>query len=196
MGGPRPGARTPALALWAHAAVPGAVAVVCAAGAVRLLRQRLTAVTVRGRSMEPGYVDGDRVLVSRPGRLVPGRVVVLERSCPDGGRSLPPLPPGASPEAVRGRHWIVKRIAAVPGDPVPRTTVPALAAVPETRVPPGRLVLLGDNPDASIDSRQVGYFPLDRILGTVMCPLGRSEGTTSSEASVRAAASRSRRARS
>ncbi|MGV9249082.1 S26 family signal peptidase [Streptomyces sp. NPDC003710] len=196
MAGPRPGVRTPAHALWARAAFPGAAAVVCAAGAVGLLRRRLTAVTVRGRSMEPGYTDGDRVLVSRTGRLVPGRVVVLERGCPDGGWRLPPLPPGASPQAVRGRHWIIKRIAALPGDPVSRTTVPALAAAPESRVPPGRLVLLGDNPGASIDSRQVGYFPLDRILGAVMCPLGRSGGTTSSEASVRAAASRSRRARS
>ena len=55
--------------------------------------------------------------------------------------------------------------------PVPRESVPALAAAGEDRVPPDRLVLLGDNADASLDSRHYGYFPTDRVLGTVLRPL-------------------------
>jgi signal peptidase I len=30
------------------------------------------------------------------------------------------------------------------------------------------LVLLGDNPDWSYDSRQFGYFPAERLLGVVV----------------------------
>jgi signal peptidase I len=116
------------------------VVVTCA-----LLARRLVAVTVRGMSMEPTYRDGDRVLVRRGGALTPGQVVVLEES---GG-------------------WLIKRVAAVPGDPVPRDRVPALAEVREDRVPEGKLVLLGDNQDVSMDSREVGYFPVERVLGAV-----------------------------
>ncbi|MFE6099209.1 S26 family signal peptidase [Streptomyces laurentii] len=135
-------------------AVLAAVLTLALAGIV-LLGRRLVVVTVRGESMRPAHRDGDRLLVRRgPGRPRRGDVVVL-------------VPPGAR----HSRHWIVKRVAAAPGDRVPRGDVPALTAVPEARVPPGHLVLLGDNPPASIDSRQVGYFPADTLLGVVLRPL-------------------------
>ncbi|WP_255950028.1 S26 family signal peptidase [Streptomyces odontomachi] len=35
-------------------------------------------------------------------------------------------------------------------------------------VPPGRLVLLGDNPGVSFDSRHLGCLPCERVLGTVV----------------------------
>jgi signal peptidase I len=44
----------------------------------------------------------------------------------------------------------------------------ASADLPERLVPPGKLVLLGDNPEWSYDSRQVGYFPGERLLGIVV----------------------------
>lgn len=47
------------------------------------------------------------------------------------------LHPHGSAPAARTR-WIIKRVAAVPRD-----TVDTLAAVPEDRIPPGKLVLLG-----------------------------------------------------
>ncbi|MET7301344.1 S26 family signal peptidase [Embleya sp. NPDC005575] len=130
-------------------------------------RRRLVAVTVRGSSMEPAYRDGDRVLVTRGSRPAPGRVVVIAHARP-----------GRSASDARTRTWLIKRVAAVPGDPVPRDGVAALAAVPERHVPPGKLVLLGDNPDASLDSRQMGYFAADRVLGTVMRRMGLSAPTT------------------
>lgn len=68
---------------------------------------------------------------------------------------------------------MIKRVAAVPGDPVPRDEVPALADVPEACVLPGKLVLLGDNPDVSYDSRRAGYFPAERVLGVVVRSLSR-----------------------
>src|SRR6266545_1800605 len=69
--------------------------------------------------------------------------------------------------SVFGR-WMIKRVAALPGDPVPRQAVPMLAGRPEDAVPPAMLVLLGDNGSASYDSRQVGYFPADRLLGVAV----------------------------
>jgi signal peptidase I len=68
-------------------------------------------------------------------------------------------------------RWIVKRAAAVPGDPGPRESVPALRSAAEQRVPPRRLVVLGDRPDRSYDSRQYGYLAADRIMGVVVRPL-------------------------
>ncbi|MFI6764670.1 S26 family signal peptidase [Streptomyces sp. NPDC050355] len=137
------------------------------------LRRRLVAVTVRGASMEPAYRDGDRVLVRR-GRLpAPGQVVVV-RDLPDTGpTTAPDLGPSATAvpatpaRAVPVPALLIKRVAAVPGDPVPRARVAALAGVPERYVPHGQLVLLGDNPAASFDSRHRGYFAAAQVVGTV-----------------------------
>lgn len=133
-----------------------------AAGAAALLRCTVVRVTVRGSSMAPGYEDGARVLVHRGGRVVAGRVVVLE--CP--AREVA----GPRPSVDRGadRRWIIKRVAAAPGDPAPVDRVPGLDRTAGSVVPPGRLVLLGDNPLNSYDSRQAGYFPMERVLGTVV----------------------------
>ncbi|WP_078603299.1 MULTISPECIES: S26 family signal peptidase [unclassified Streptomyces] len=152
----------------------GAAALAAGLGATAvLLGRRLVAVTVRGTSMEPTYRDGDRVLVRRDSRFTPGQVVVVERPVPGRGWHRPPLARDSAAHAVTGRDWLIKRVAAAPGDPVPHERIPALAHVPETRVPPGRLVLLGDNPAVSFDSRRVGYFPAERVLGAVLRPLPR-----------------------
>lgn len=121
----------------------------------------LIAIKVRGPSMEPALASGRTVLVVRGLRLRVGDVVVVER--PDQmepARWLaPPLsrPLGTTP-------WLVKRIAAGPGDLVPP---PVRARVGAQVVPEGFVVLLGDNPRVSYDSRQAGFFPRDRVLGRV-----------------------------
>ncbi|MGW1060227.1 S26 family signal peptidase [Micromonospora rubida] len=148
-------------------ALPGglfAVALV-RAGSVAL-RRHFVAVTVRGTSMLPAYDDGDRVLVRRAGTPTVGQVVVVER--PAHGWRLPPLPRGASAAAIANRIWMIKRVAAVAGDPMPG----GLPAPPDEpggpSVPRDRLVLLGDNRAASVDSRQLGLFPTERVLGAVL----------------------------
>lgn len=133
----------------------------------------LVAVTVRGASMEPEYHDGDRVLVRRVAHPATGQVVVVERPVPGIGWPEPPVPRGAGAPALTGREWLIKRVAAVPGERVPREGIPALAHAVEDVVPPGRLVLLGDNRSISFDSRRVGYFPAERVLGTVLRRLPR-----------------------
>lgn len=97
-----------------------------------------------------GLPGGDRVLVRRDSGPRAGDVVVLRH-------------PPAGSDAATTPSWIIKRVAATPGQPVPLATVR-----PGTRVPAGRLVLLGDNRGASTDSRHVGYYRSDDLLGTVV----------------------------
>jgi signal peptidase I len=128
----------------------------CGVLATLMLRRRFTVVTVTGDSMLPTFGPGDRVLVRRVriGRLRRGQVVVVEM-------------PGTS-------EWMIKRVAALPGDPRPADCLPATEEPVERCVPRGKLVVLGDNPPWSQDSRQIGYVPGDRLLGVVVRPIGGS----------------------
>ncbi|NUW38473.1 hypothetical protein HTZ77_44830 [Nonomuraea sp. SMC257] len=152
--------------------VSGAVALVAVLGALTALtvvavvgvvgvRRRYLVVTVHGESMLPTYRPGERVLVrrARADSLRAGQVVVLSDLVPAGGAELRP-------------RWIIKRVAALPGDPIPRDTVPALRTASGTRVPAGHLVVLGDNPDRSHDSRHSGYLTTDRLYGVVLRTFG------------------------
>ncbi|MBN6051026.1 hypothetical protein JYK22_03680, partial [Nonomuraea sp. RK-328] len=120
--------------------------------------------------MLPTYRPGERLVVRRTSArtLRGGQVVVLA------GLGHRPRPDGRPEDGAElSPRWIVKRIAAVPGDPIPRDTVPALRAASGTRVPDGHLVVLGDNPDRSHDSRHAGYFTTDRLLGVVLRKVGQ-----------------------
>jgi signal peptidase I len=141
----------------------GACALVVLAAALVWLRRRYVVVTVHGASMRPTYREGDRVLIRRaPITAVrPGQVVVVASG-----------PPGTALPGDVSR-WLIKRAVAVPGDPVPRERFPALRAVADTAVPAGHLVVAGDNPDRSFDSRQAGYVTPGRLLGVVTRRLGR-----------------------
>ncbi|RFU37562.1 hypothetical protein DZF91_32210 [Actinomadura logoneensis] len=162
---------------------------VLASGAAAVLwaRRRLVVVTVEGWSMAPTFGDGDRVLVRRRSLadVRPGDVVVLEPPETPDHLSRPPGPPAPArgsgaptepdrrdgpdrPEELDGTDWNVKRVVALPGDPIP-PGVPGEGGP----VPPGRLVVLGDNPD-SVDSRQRGLYAGDRLLGVVLRRLGGS----------------------
>ena len=194
-------------------AVPACLAATLV-GAALWLRRRYTVVDIVGASMEPSYRSGDRVLVRRTpcAKVLRGQVVVFER---DYGDVEPPGDPATSveqrpvePGAARGpvahgpvgarrpswvghpgrdRSWMLKRAAAVPGDPIPRDQIPALRHVPEPMVPAGHLVVLGDNAAASLDSRQFGYVTRERLLGVAVrrlttsptgtAPVGGEPGT-------------------
>ncbi|MEV4282248.1 S26 family signal peptidase [Actinoplanes xinjiangensis] len=145
-----------------RAVAGGALAAVAAiAGAVLAARRRLLVVEVAGDSMNPAYHDGDRLLVRRtrhPGR---GRVVIAHHQ--EGG-------PRTGPVAAHQTSWLVKRLVALPGDPVPDTVRPAVGTA-ASRVPPGMTVLLGDHP-GSADSRSWGFIPLADIAGVVVTRIG------------------------
>jgi signal peptidase I len=117
-----------------------------------LLRRRLFVVTVHGASMEPTLADGDRLLARRTSTPRTGQVVIVEAPVRDPGWAWRRgrLAPAGTGE------WIVKRVAAVGGG----------------EVPAGTLLILGDNPAASIDSRELGFVPADRVLGVMVRRLG------------------------
>lgn len=125
------------------------LATVVAAGVWWLRRTRVV-VTVRGVSMQPTYHAGDRVLVRRrPLTAVhPGQVVVLRAE---------------DMEVSTDQRWIIKRVVAVPGDPILSGQFPIVDRV----VPAGSLLLVGDNLDWSGDSRQHGYYRGTQLLGVV-----------------------------
>jgi|HubBroStandDraft_1064217.scaffolds.fasta_scaffold251218_2 signal peptidase I len=137
------------------------------------LRKRFALVTVTGDSMMPTLAPGDHVLVRRVriSRLRRGQVVVMEAPGIEGYRAVP----HRVAEIGRG-EWIIKRVAAVPGDPRPDGSLPATAGPPGRLVPPGRFVVLGDNAAWSHDSRHIGYIPGDRLLGIAVRRIG-SDGT-------------------
>ncbi|MEU5567099.1 S26 family signal peptidase [Micromonospora musae] len=140
------------------------VAAVLAVAITGLLwaRRHLMLVSVVGRSMEPTLRPGDRVLARRLplARVRSGDVVVVVAPAEMTARH--PTQPGAG-----GSGLAIKRAHAVPGDPVPVERVPLLRERPEREVPPGHLVVLGDNPPFSYDSRECGYI-LERDLRAVV----------------------------
>ncbi|WP_197285777.1 S26 family signal peptidase [Nocardiopsis sp. NRRL B-16309] len=137
----------------------GATALAVAGGAGLLwLRRTWLVVDVIGESMAPAFRDGDRVLVRR-GRaeaLRVGDVIVFGGPLHDDDRP----PPGSVRPAM-----VVKRVAALPGDPMPDAVA---AQDGGTTVPSASMVLLGDNADQSVDSRVWGPVRVDGVRGLVV----------------------------
>lgn len=112
-------------------------------------RHLLTLATVRGSSMSPTFTDGERVLAIRA-RCRVGDVIVFRVG--DGGVAGDPL-------------YRIKRVAAIAGDPAPSWLPTEVCA--ERTVPPGHVVVLGDNA-RSQDSRHLGYIPVAAVSGRVV----------------------------
>ncbi|GAA3388433.1 S26 family signal peptidase [Cryptosporangium minutisporangium] len=134
-------------------------------GGVWLARRRLLLVEVVGDSMSPVFDHGDRLLVRRARRFRVGDVVIAHHQI--GGRRTVKK---GSPET----NWLVKKLAAMPGDPVPASVAAAVGSDRRT-VPPGAVVLLGASPD-SADSRMWGFVPVEDLAGVVITGLGTGRG--------------------
>ena len=151
--------------MWLVALAVGSAGVVALAW---WLRARYVIVTVQGRSMRPALNSGDRVLVRRctVSSLQTGQVIVLERPNRRDGAWHWRLPEGR----VTARKWMIKRVAALPGEPVP---TPLHDMTTEEHVPDGLIAVLGDNTAESIDSRELGFIPAERVLGVALRGMGR-----------------------
>jgi signal peptidase I len=144
---------------------PIAAAVILLAGSLAVVvRHRIAVVAVDGTSMEPALTPGDKILVRRAGiaAVRAGQVVVFERPGPDGTWTTLP-----ASWVDAGRHWMIKRVAAIPGEKLP-AEMQSAQIVTEHVVPAGSLVVLGDNDAHSRDSRHIGYIPAERIIGVML----------------------------
>ncbi len=150
------------------------------AGLIAWLRRRFVVINVDGQSMRPTLYAGDRVLVRRrPLRHIrTGDIVVVENTEHHQTRRHPGADARGS-QNLSDHSWIIKRTAAVPGDPVPASVAATVTATPDTPVPDGRLLVLGDNAAGSIDSRHYGYLSGDGVLGVVVRRLQALGQTTS-----------------
>jgi len=137
-----------------------------------------TAFTVRGESMEPTLLNGDKLLVTKsydtPAR---GDVVVFETL-----------------DEQNREEDLVKRVVAIPGDTVEIRQGIAIVNgvvestqdietspydgtyVPPTKIAEGQIFVLGDNRPIALDSRQLGPVPVFSVKGRavyVFAPIGR-----------------------
>jgi signal peptidase I len=120
----------------AATALAGAIGALLGASVLALRPQR---VEVRGTSMLPTLLPGDRLLVVRPLHYEVGDLVVV-------------------PDPRGGQRVLVKRLAALPG-------MRAEAGGLVLQAGPDEVVVLGDNPGASTDSRAVGPLRSDDLRG-------------------------------
>ncbi len=128
---------------------------------------------VREDSMEPAIFNGQTLVISKWAYTLPlfrpSRQDVIVFDSPD------------------GKGLSVKRISLLPGD---RITInqrgwlqvgkEELFLTPQQRrrlsqigeVPPGSLLVLGDNPFHSLDSRDYGFIPFGAVRGRVISTIG------------------------
>lgn len=83
---------------------------------------RIGLAIVRGRSMQPTYVDGDRLLVAYGARIAPGRAHLIH--LPDGPHGPRPVAVKRLTHQVTGGWWAVRDN---PDEGVDSRTVGAIA---------------------------------------------------------------------
>jgi signal peptidase I len=152
--------------IWTAAVLGAAAAVaVVSAGMIVRVRQRWLVVRVIGASMMPTLRHGDKLLVRRcrATALRVGDIVVFERSSTG--------EPYANQRAV-------KRVGAMPGDPIPASVAGAVRGT--ATVPTGTLVVLSDH-DVGVDSRTFGLLPSEKVLGVFVRVLDAGPDQTSSD---------------
>lgn len=111
-------------------------------------------VQVKGESMLPTLKEGDRLLMSKAywlvGEIGPDDLAVFRN--PEGGEPL------------------IKRVVALGGMPVNFEIAPTSWSVTRGvyRVPEGTYYAVGDNRPVSEDSRNLGPFEADAVLGKIV----------------------------
>lgn len=130
-----------------------------------LARTKLVVVTVKGPSMLPYLMEGDRVLVLRhwsSSWFRKGQVVVI---CLEKHPNLEQI-------TFFTELILIKRIVALPEDKLVTTLEHSVEEGKRTwYIPPRHFFLCGDNELNSYDSRQLGPIPFNSLLGIVIMKL-------------------------
>ncbi|HHX49714.1 MAG TPA: signal peptidase I [Clostridiales bacterium] len=149
------------------------VFVVCIVVAYLLATFLFISINIEGSSMEPTLHNSDRVLIfKRDSKHKHGDVVVFETNIPD---------------EQGGNRYFVKRIIGLPGDLIEikggrvyrngemlkedyvyKNYYASTSAYLKMKVSEGEFFFLGDNRGHSSDSRELGTYKLDKILGRVV----------------------------
>lgn len=140
-----------------------------AAGITLVVRRVLVLVEVQGDSMCPTLTNGDLALAVRTGTWLTHRGTIVVAHSPDWRESADTGRLDECGQVIT--PWVVKRVAALSGDPIPNVSLPD-ASLPRTPEPTGmipfdRCYLLGDAA-ACVDSRLWGPVPKSLILGPVI----------------------------
>ncbi|MBW2460611.1 MAG: signal peptidase I [Deltaproteobacteria bacterium] len=172
------------------AIVLGAIAFVIAGGltAIGFFYYAVSPIVVEGPSMEPGWVDGDRVIVSRPvADLRPGDVVIFESPDTDELLVMKRVIGVAGDEIDLDGFFVMRNGEPIVADRVDsadgficfeevidgrvfrtkRDPLTPTSDLPPITVPAGHVYLLGDHRGRSNDSRSFGTVPVERIVGIV-----------------------------
>ena len=135
----------------------------------------LDIVHISGSSMEPTFKEGDAVLVNKLayGLVKPfGSVTLCRWNAPQAGDVILFMHEG---------RLVIKRCVATAAEPldyscdtgytlavngqqIPLSEAQYKNMALTGKVPDGMIFAVGDNPDASIDSRDYGFIPLSNIL--------------------------------
>lgn len=138
-----------------------------------IFTQILIGVKVSGDSMQPTLQTGDYLFVCTLTEPEHGDIVVV---------------PNPSDSGASGKY-LIKRVIGLPGDTImaengvlyrrgPEDTEfhvveedflgePWIGDIPQETVKPGHIYVLGDNRNNSTDSRRLGQFSIDEMLGVV-----------------------------
>jgi len=123
-------------------------------GLVLFFKTNFEYVIVSGNSMEPTFMDKDKILTSRAywlvGQIKDGDVVVVK-----------------NPESEDSKGYLIKRVHRMGGETVDFLNVPEThrLADGEYVVPPDSIFVIGDNREVSEDSRRFGPVKLKNVLG-------------------------------
>jgi signal peptidase I len=154
------------------------------------IRSRFLVIVVEGGSMTPALLDRDRLLARKcnAAAIRAGHLVIIERPDPNTGWRKRG---SALPEDGWGFSWYVKRAVAIGGDPIPAEFAARAVVDPGDRVPPGTLLVMGDNP-RSDDSKQWGPCPAELLVARVICKLPSPSAAAGPEVVPVAASARRR----
>jgi len=142
------------------------------------------AFEIQGPTMEPAYVDGDRVIVDKSGQPPSLGDVVIVRT-PDGITTIKRVVAMPSDEIAMERDVITRNDERITPDAVGgfpdcfeevlggvryrtrRASTSPPSDMDPVVVPEGHLFVLGDHRDRSNDSRFFGPLPIENVVGIV-----------------------------